>query len=552
MKNTMKKILSMLLAVIMLVAAIPYSASAAKTNYYTYEIKNGEATITDVDISISGDVTIPSTLGGYPVTTIGYEAFKYRESLTSITIPDSVTTIENGIFLDCPNLTSITVDENNKNYSNDEYGVLFNKEKTELLKYPEGNKRTEYTIPDTVTTIGYNAFQYCENLANITIPSSVTTIDYYAFWDCRGLTNITVDSNNIDFSSDDFGVLFNKEKTELLKYPKNNKRTSYTIPDSVESIGGSAFWGCDNLTEVTVPESVITIGGWAFYSCSYLTSIAIPENVTTIGDAAFSSCRNLNSITIPDSVTAIGYNAFIGCDSLTSVTIPESVVTIGDSAFLSCNNLTNITVDKNNKNYSSDEHGVLFNKEKTELIAYPSGNERTVYNIPDSVTTIGDSAFFDCVILTGITIPDAVTTVGLGAFSYCESLTDVYYKGTKEQWKKIKIEGYNEHLTGAVKHYSSDYLNHYSSTVIPVTCEKDGCTLYTCGCGYSYQEDIVYASGHKYDSEGYCSTCGESKIENCSCNCHKSGIMGIIWKILRFFYKLFGMNKTCACGVAHY
>ena len=279
----MKKI-GLLFATVLMIMLFAFSASAATEGYYTYEIKNGEATITNVKTSISGDITIPATLGGYSVTTIGDDAFYHCDNLTSVTIPDSVTTIVDSAFDSCDSLTSIVVDINNSAYSNDSRGALFDKNKTILIQYPMGNTNSSYSIPDSVTTIGKEAFG----------------------------------------------------------------------------------------------------------SCYRLTSVTIPDSVMTIGDYAFEFCDSLTSVTIGDSVTTIGNMAFADCDSLTSVTIGDSVTTIGEWAFTDCDSLTSIVVDINNSAYSNDSRGVLFNKNKTMLIQYPTGNTGTSYTIPDSVTTIGD------------------------------------------------------------------------------------------------------------------------------------------------------------------
>ena len=250
-----------------------------------------------------------------------------------------------------------------------------------------------------------------------------------------------------------------------------------TISNSVTSIGVEAFRNCESLTSVTIPNSVTSIGKEAFSSCTSLTSVTIPDSVTSIGAYAFWSCYSLTSVTIPDSVTSIGASAFAWCASLTSVTIPNSVTSIGNSAFGACSRLTNITVDANNKCFLSVD-GVLFNKDKTELIQYPIGNARTSYTIPNSVTSIGDDAFFYCTSLTSVTIPNSVTSIGNYAFDSCDSLTsvtipnsvtsigedafyacnsltDVYYSGTEEQWNKISIGANNSCLTNATIHYNS-------------------------------------------------------------------------------------------------
>ena len=280
----MKKILTILLCAVLLFAIIPmgaFTASAATSGYYTYTVSNNKATITACDTSISGAVTIPSTLGGYPVTAIGDSAFSWCNLLTSITIPKSVTSIGNSAFSGCSNLTSIT-------------------------------------IPDNVTIIGTYAFYYCSSLTTVTIGKRVASIGASAFEDCSLLSAINVSSNNSCFSSLD-GVLYNKEKTELICYPAGRSETSYTIPGSVKTIGDSAFFWCNSLSSITIPNSVKSIGDSAFSGCGRLSSITIPKSVTSIGDYAFYYCSRLTTVTIPNNVTSIGSYAFNNCSKLSEV-----------------------------------------------------------------------------------------------------------------------------------------------------------------------------------------------------------------------------------------
>ena len=321
------------------------------------------------------------------VKVIGDSAFQGCESLTSINIPNSVTTIGDWAFGECDSLTNITIPSsvvtiignpfmlwygNLKNESKAfiyEDNVLFNKNKTTLIAYRA--KETNYTIPNSVTTIGIWAFGECDSLTSINIPNSVTTIGDGAFYDCDSLTSINIPNSVTTIENDAFWGC--------------KSLTSINIPNSVTTIGDSAFGGCESLTSINIPYSVTTIGESAFFGCNSLTSINIPNSVTTIGDLAFDGCESLTSINIPNSVTTIGGLAFGGCESLTSINMPNSVTTIGDCAFLGCSSLTSI-------------------------------------NIPNSVTTIGNEAFRRCESLTSINIPNSVTTIGKGAFSDCRNL----------------------------------------------------------------------------------------------------------------------------------
>ena len=417
-------------------------------------------------------ITIPDG-----VTGIGEYAFNDCTSLTSITIPDSVTWIDGSAFSGCSSLTSITIPDGVTYISDDAFNGC-----TSLKSI---------TISDSVTSIGWDAFRDCTSLKSIMIPNSVTSIGSGAFNGCSSLTEIKVASENSNYVSVN-GVLYNKDKTTIICYPAGKKGNNYKIPDGVTSIRGYAFYGCSSLTSITIPDSVTEIGDSAFVDCTSLTSITIPESVTEIGWRAFSGCTSLKSITIPDGVTSIDSSAFSGCSSLTSITIPDGVTSIDDSAFSGCSSLTSITIPNSvteigwrafsgctslksitipdgvtsinvyafygctgltaidvkagNNKYSS-VNGVLFNKDKTELICYPAGKTDKSYNIPDSVTSIGYSAFIDCTSLTSITIPNGVTSIGDRAFDGCSSLTEI--KVASENSNYVSVNGvlYNKDKT---------------------------------------------------------------------------------------------------------
>ena len=235
------------------------------------------------------NITIPNS-----VTSISRHAFCNCTSLKSVTIPNSVTSIGSSVFYNCTSLTSIEVSGNNKNYSSLD-GVLFNKDKSELITYPAGKTDSEYAIPNSVTSIGYGAFYACTSLANITIPSSVTSIGDHAFYNCTSLTSIEVSDNNKNYSSLD-GVLFNKDKSELITYPVGKTDSEYAIPNSVTSVDSYTFDKCISLTSVTIGNSVTSIGEYTFLGCTSLTSVTIPDSVTSIGRYAFDGCTSLKDV----------------------------------------------------------------------------------------------------------------------------------------------------------------------------------------------------------------------------------------------------------------
>ncbi len=355
-----------------------------------------------------GDIIIPETVmfneRTYRVTSIGERAFAGSYSLKSVSIPDSVTSIGEFAFLDCESLTTkVVIGE--KIIDGIKYLLYCNRTAEVIQK--SSRYKGDIIIPETVefkgvtyrvTSIGSEAFTWCEKLKSITIPNSITSIGDRVFYQCTGLTSIT-------------------------------------IPESVTSIGKNAFENCKKLTSIIIPDGVKSIGNMTFSWCFALTEIVIPDSVKSIGYEAFEFCSSLKSIVIPARVTEIKERAFVGCSALTSIIvaegnprydsrencnaiietatntlirgcsqtiIPESITEIGEEAFNACDSLTSIT-------------------------------------IPDGVTSIGAEAFRNCESLKSITIPASVKSIGVMAFDWCEKLNSITFQGTIAQWNEIEL-----------------------------------------------------------------------------------------------------------------
>ena len=315
------------------------------------------------------------------------------------------------------------------------------------------NNIKEIVISDGVTSIGRAAFYGLTKMTSITIPESVTSIGKLAFYCCSALTSITVDANNNVYSNDEFGVLFNKDKTTLIQYPIGNTATNYIIPDSVTTVGGYAFYDCSSLADITLPDSLTIIEEWAFGNVKNITNVVFPDSIHMVGNFAFYCCSKLKDVHFGSGLEKIGKGAFQNCTSITEITIPKSVTSVGNYVFFECFSLVNITVKADNQYYSSDEYGVLYNKDKTILIQYPTAHNRIAYEIPNGVTTISEYAFSHSIHLSYITFPLSVTSIETKAFQEADNIRRIYYYGTEEQWNNIVIGDNNSDITSHTMYF---------------------------------------------------------------------------------------------------
>ena len=474
------------LAISIILATLYISASAETFGDLTYTVADGEITITGCDDSAT-DVVIPENIGDYPVTAIGDGAFANHNSITSVTIPESVAQIGSFAFDSCQGLTSITIPDsvtsvgqdafrdctslekvywntNNADNSANYYAIFSYTEHCDGFDVIFGNNvtvipgnvfsgtpvktvsflgdvtvisdnafrscemLTEITLPTTVTTIGNNAFNYCTALESITIPESVSFIGEYAFTHCDALTEINWNTDKIgDFTT--APILF-----------------SDSAPATTE-------------VNLVIGNNVTHIPAYLFYTFNNLKTVTFSDSVKSIGNSAFFGCNNLTEITLPDSLTSIGNIAFFGCNSITTVTIPASVTSIGDGAFANCNGLQKVYWNADKITALSDEGGIfydsgnnesglsiIFGDSVTTVPAYFAYHCNYLKNVilSDSVKRIGDYAFTESGIAgvyTSDSLPAKITDIGEYAFAYCRNLSDLPTLSSLENIEKNAFPG---------------------------------------------------------------------------------------------------------------
>ena len=354
----------------------------------------------------SGDIVIPQNVEygnvTYNVTSIGEYAFYECENLTSIEIPNSVVSIGDDAFNWCTSLTSIDIPNSVTSIG----GWAFRN--CTIL--------TDVVIGNSVTSIGDWAFSET-GLTSVEIPNSVSQIGIAAFSFNNNLSHISVESGNQVYDSrENCNAIIETSSNKLIAGCKNSK-----ILNSITTIGDRSFAGCNGITFIAIPNTVTNIEFGAFGYCENLTNIEIPNSVIEIGESVFEKCTSLSTIEIPNSVTEIKRHLFYRCGNLTNVVIPNSVTSIDCSVFENCTNLANIVVGSGNHKYDSRNgcNAIIETASNTLII----GCQNTM--IPNSITSIGHSAFYECSSLTSIEIPNSVTSIGGFAFMHCDSLTKI-------------------------------------------------------------------------------------------------------------------------------
>ena len=499
------------------------------------------------------------------VTTIGTEAFYDCTSLREVSIPSSVKKIGYNAFKGCL-FSAINVAEDNSCYSSKD-GVLFNKDATILIQYPSGKTATLYSIPNTVTniysyaffnctslteieipesvtTIGDYVFQYCTNLKSIVLPDSVNsigedflsectaleaitfgaginTIDESIFNDFDSLKEINISENNAHYSSEN-GILFNKNKTKLIRFPQNSPITSYSISATVKTLGAYSFNNCNLLIDLSIPQSVSIVESdysgmytyGAFEFCNSLVNLYYKGTVDEWTEITFEWTSSnpmeyaeneyfngelVTDVVLSNGITSICDYAFYGCDSLSSITIPNSVITIGEEAFEHCENLKNMYYTGT----ADDWVKISFGSSESNPMCYAENeyfNGKLVTNIvlTNDITQVRNYTFYGCDLLSSITIPDSVTSIGSYAFYNCLSLKYVFYMGDETQWGGISFGNNNSPLTSSFIHYNAT--GHTSTDWIvssEPTCTIDGSKYRECSvCGVVCETAVINILGH--------------------------------------------------------
>jgi len=357
---------------------------------------------------------------------LGNSAFKSCTALKSVEMPNTIISIGESVFCNCTSLKTCVLSERLTSIPYASFGVC-----TAL---------TSIEIPDSVTEIGDSAFGSCSELQTVIFSDNITAIGTQAFMFCKNLNSLTLPAELVSVGDyafaecENIGIIdFSDKITTISSFCFDGCRSllDVNLPNSVRILGKYSFYGCEKLKSAKLSSSMTVIEEAVFFDCVDLSTISIPQNLTKISEGAFGYCISLTNIELPSDLTEISKGAFV-YSGLTSIDIPDGVANISDIAFSNCINLKTVNLP-----YALTE--ISFG-----AFAYCSALDNI--SLPDKITTIGQEAFEGCTSLTNISMNSVVKTIGLGAFYNCPNLSDIYYSGTKSEWRKINIADSNDVL----------------------------------------------------------------------------------------------------------
>ena len=367
---------------------------------------------------------------------LGFSPFSNNNNIKSVVIENGITNISYGMFYSSSNIESVKMPETIKEIDGWAFYLC--------------ESLTEIELPKGLQSIGEIALASC-NIKYINIPRSLTDIHERAFED-NPIIAYSVDDSHPYYCSDDNGIIFNKDKTVLIKYPAGRENASYDIPNSVIDIYNHAFYNSLNLECVNIPSSVVSLGEYAFAACVGFKEISIPDSITTIEPCSFAWCRNLEKVNLPNTIKYISNGAFQYCLSLKDIKLPNSLVSIGAYAFESCETLIDI-------------------------------------KLPNRISKISWNLFAFCSNLESVYIPNSVDVIEEDSFYDCEKLSAIYYQGTEEDWNNIAIESSNDELNNIVIYFDVGCKHTEDGYEIVIT--KDNIVDATYDKPGSYEEVVI-------------------------------------------------------------
>ena len=469
----MKKLIVLLGITICLIIFSTNFVLAESSDVFTYEItEDNEIVITGVTDNTVTEISIPGIIDGKKVTSIGEFAFCDCTNLTKAVMEENIIKVGEAAFAGCAKLVTVDLSDSVEIIGSSAFrgcGLLENITLPSNLKvisdqaFYSCSKIIDIEFPEGLEKIEADAFYDCYNIIAINIPASVTSISDGAFSACMGIKTITVEMENKNYICDEYGVLYNIDKSTLFQHPVASTRTNFVIPDSVCEIGSYAFCGAEYLLgELTVPKGVTFIPKYAFFACARLSNINLHDNITGIDEYAFFACQNLTGMSIPQKTEYIGDRAFASCAKLKTLSLPETLDFIGVQAFSGCSSLLTVTMPCNMKTIGAR---AFFQCTSLEEIDIPHGvtiiDEELLYGcvnlkritIPETVVFIAKSALCNCELIEEVTLYDNITNIGDNAFKGCNKLKNVYYTGSETEWNNIKIGTDNFALSNVIYNY---------------------------------------------------------------------------------------------------